>query len=52
MVFLCSLGNNALLRSRKTAEGTHVPLVRPLAAFLDLKRALFSYGGLGTPSSI
>ena len=30
------------LRSRKTAECTHVPLVRPLAIFLNLKRALFS----------
>ena len=30
------------LMNHPTAERTRVPLVRPLAVFLDLKRALFS----------
>ena len=34
--------DNALLRSGKPAERTSVPLVRPLAVFLDLKLILFS----------
>ena len=34
--------NNAVFKSRKTAEPTRISLVHPLAVFVDLKRALFS----------
>ena len=51
MVFLCFLSNNAFLRSRKTAEGTRVPLMRRVAVFSRHLDNSF-LGRCGTPSAI